>query len=126
MERVAVEECEAFTVEKDRLSIVNKTYLVKMLPQFYQTCFQNLLNPTQYKTLQILVLLLQFHKAVTTEKLAAVFPQPIRFESRRRSVQRFLMLPQLSINLLWFPLLKRWVKIQVKREKRLTVKCQVF
>ncbi len=66
------------------------------------------------------MLLLQFHKAVTIEKLATVFPQPIRFESRRRSVQRFLMLPQLRINLLWFPLLKRWVKIQVKRGKRLT------
>ncbi|RUS96212.1 hypothetical protein DSM107010_70730 [Chroococcidiopsis cubana SAG 39.79] len=59
---------------------------------------------------QILVLLLQFHKTVTIEKLATVFPQPILFESRRRSIQRFLSLPQLSIQLIWFPLLKQWVK----------------
>jgi hypothetical protein len=71
--------------------------------------------------LQIIVILLQFHKTVTIEKLATVLPQPIQFESRRRSVQRFLLLPQLSIQLLWFPLLKRWIKIQTSKQgKRLT------
>jgi hypothetical protein len=93
-----------------------------MLPAFYQNCFQNILTPTQYKMLQILVMLLQFHKTVTIEKLAALFPQPIKFESRRRSLQRFLSLPQLSIKLLWFPVLKRWVKIsKYKKGKRLTL-----
>jgi hypothetical protein len=81
-----------------------------MLPKFYQNCFQNLLTPAQYKMLEILIMLLQFHKTVTMEKLATVFPQPIKFESRRRSIQRFLLLPQLSIPYIWFPLLKRWVK----------------
>ncbi|MEP0852647.1 hypothetical protein [Funiculus sociatus] len=91
-----------------------------MLPAFYQNCFQNILTPTQYKMLQILVMLLQFHKTVTLEKLGTLFPQPIRFESRCRSIQRFLSSPQLSVKLLWFPLLKRWVKIsQLKKEKRL-------
>lgn len=61
--------------------------------------------------LQLLVGLLQFHKSVTLEKLATVFPQPIQFESRRRSIQRFLLVPQLNIKLLWFPVLKRWVKL---------------
>lgn len=70
--------------------------------------------------LQILVVLLQFHKTVTLEKLATVLPQPILFESRRRSIQRFLLLPQLSVKVLWFPLLKRWVKdCQLKKGKRL-------
>jgi len=92
-----------------------------MLPQFYQNCFQKLLTPTQYKMLQILVLLVQFHKTVTIEKLATVFPQPILFESRRRSIQRFLSLPQLSLQLFWFPLLKHWVKVsQFQSGKRLT------
>lgn len=92
-----------------------------MLPAFYQNCFQNILTPTQYKMLQILVMLLQFHKTVTLEKLATLFPQPIKFESRRRSIQRFLSLPKLSIKLLWFPVLKRWIKIsKFKKGKRLT------
>lgn len=70
--------------------------------------------------LQILVLLVQFHKTVTIEKLATLFPQPILFESRRRSIQRFLSLPQLSLQLMWFPLLKHWVKTsKLKKGKRL-------
>lgn len=93
-----------------------------MLPAFYQTCFHNVLSPTQYTTLQILVLLLQFHKSVTIEKLATLFPQPILFESRRRSIQRFLLIPQLSIRYLWFPILKRWVKSsKLKQGKRITL-----
>lgn len=62
--------------------------------------------------LQILVMLLQFHKSVMIEKLATVFPQPLKFASRRRILQRFLSLPQLNIQFLWFPVLKHWVKIQ--------------
>lgn len=91
-----------------------------MLPKFYQNCFQNVLTPGQYKMLSILIMLLQFHKTVTIEKLATVFPQPIRFESRRRSIQRFLLLPQLTIQYLWFPLIKKWIKnSQITKEKRL-------
>lgn len=70
--------------------------------------------------LEILIMLLQFHKTVTIEKLSSVFPQPIKFESRRRSIQRFLLLPQLSIEYLWFPLIKRWVKNSIRSaEKKL-------
>ncbi len=72
--------------------------------------------------LQILVLLLQFHKTVTLEKLATVFPQPIKFESRRRRLQRFLSLPKLSIQILWFPVLKRWFRnSSLKKGKRLII-----
>ncbi len=54
------------------------------------------------------------------EKLATVFSQPIRFESRRRSIQRFLFLPQLTIQYLWFALIKKWIKNRQKTtEKRL-------
>jgi hypothetical protein len=59
---------------------------------------------------------------VTIEKLSSVFPQPIKFESRRRSLQRFLLLPQLSIQYLWFSWLKRWVK----NSKQAQVKQLIF
>ncbi|PLZ29164.1 hypothetical protein CBP27_01995 [Fischerella thermalis WC542] len=85
-----------------------------MLPKFYQNCAHYVLTPAQYKMLEILLMLLQIHKTVTIEKLATVFPQPIRFESRRQSIQRFLLLPQSSIPYLWFPLIKRWVKNSFK------------
>ena len=69
-------------------------------------CLQANLSEAQYLTLQILILLLQGHRTVQLERLAALFPQPITFESRRRNLQRFLKLPQLRVKLLWFPLIK--------------------
>ena len=43
------------------------------------------------------------------ERLARVFPYPITTESRRRKLQRFLDLPQLTISLIWFPLITYWL-----------------
>ena len=43
------------------------------------------------------------------ERLARVFPYPITAESRRRKLQRFLDLPQLTIGLIWFPLISYWL-----------------
>jgi len=62
----------------------------------------------------MLVWLLQFHKQVRLERLAACFPSPILYESRRRHVQRFLTLPQLSIHELWFPLIKCILLTQIQ------------
>jgi hypothetical protein len=62
----------------------------------------------------MLVWLLQFHKQVRIERLAACFPVPILYESRRRHIQRFLTLPQLSIPLLWFPLIKCILLTQIQ------------
>ena len=76
--------------KKNGQGLSTRALRLKMLPQFYQTQLQNRLNPTQYLTLQLLVGLLQFHKQVRIERLAALFPQPILYESRRRNIQRFL------------------------------------
>ena len=86
----------------------------KMLPELYLTSLQSQLSASQLLTLEMLVWLLQFHKQVRIERLAACFPLPILYESRRRHVQRFLILPQLSIPLLWFPLIKRIVLTQIQ------------
>jgi len=81
-----------------------------MFPAFYQTTLRAHLNESQYLTLQLLLLLLQAHRQVKLSLLASAFPQPIQYRSRKRNLQRFLMLPQLSIKLLWFPLLKYWIR----------------
>ncbi len=88
----------------------NKTPKSKMLPEFYHKCLRQLLTPRQYTTLKIIIVLLQSQKIIQIEKLAAFFPLPIKYESRRRHIQRFLLLPQLQIKLLWFPILKKWLK----------------
>ena len=103
-----------FHGKKERFLIFNKTAQQKMLPELYLNCLKSQLSASQLLTLEILVWLLQFHKQVRIERLAACFPSPILYESRRRHVQRFLVLPQLSIPLLWFPLIKSILLTQIQ------------
>lgn len=90
-----------------------------MLPELYRTCLQSQLTPAQFLTLEILVWLLQIHKQVKIERLAAHFPLPILFESRRRHIQRFLKLPVLSVSRLWFPIIEGVIKLKFKLGARL-------
>jgi len=46
---------------------------------------------------------------VRLERLARVFPYPITTESRRRKLQRFLDIPQLTSALIWFPSIAYWL-----------------
>jgi len=62
-----------------------------MLPEFYRSHLALRLSKTQLLTLEIVVWLLQVHKNVKIERLAAHFPLPIKYESRCRHLQRFLM-----------------------------------
>jgi hypothetical protein len=103
-----------FHGKKERFLIFNKTAQQKMLPELYLNCLESQLSASQLLTLEMLVWLLQFHKQVRIERLAACFPSPILYESRRRHVQRFLVLPQLSIPLLWFPLIKSILLTQIQ------------
>jgi hypothetical protein len=47
-----------------------------MLPEFYRSHLASRLTQSQLLTLEILVWLLQVHKNVTIERLAAHFPKP--------------------------------------------------
>lgn len=89
-----------------------------MLPPFYQIILRKHLSESQYLTLELLLLLIQSHQTVQLSTLASVFPQPIKKESRKRNLQRFLKLPQLRVKLLWFPLIKYWIR-QIETGKNL-------
>jgi len=78
---------------------------MKLLNSF-ETHFNKYLTPTQFQTLSILIGLLNQYKQVKFEKLATYFPLPILFESRRKHIQRFLVLATLSIPLIWFPIIQ--------------------
>lgn len=84
-----------------------------MLPTFYQTTLRAHLSEKQCLTLQLLLLLIQAHRQVKLSELASVFPQAIQQRSRKRNLQRFLALPQLHLKLLWFPVLKFWLRQEV-------------
>ncbi|OBU76368.1 IS4 family transposase [Cylindrospermopsis raciborskii] len=94
-----------------------------MLPQSYQKIFRKHLSEQQYLTLEILLLLIQAYRQVKLSKLASLFPQPIKYESRKRNLQRFLGINKLCVKLLWFPLIKYWIRQsltpqQLNREQR--------
>ena len=98
-----------------------------MLPPFYQKVFRAHLSEAQYLTLMLLVMLIQSQRQIQLARLASAFPQPIQYNSRIRNLQRFLILPQLSVRLLWFPILKYWLRQEVQghglnRDQRRTLK----
>jgi len=86
-----------------------------MLPLFYQAHLPQHLTRTQFLVLSILLNLLQSERQVKLEQLARVFPYPITALCRRRKLQRFLDLPQLTLRQIWYPLITYW----------LTTYCQV-
>lgn len=45
-------------------------------------------------------------KTVKIERLAACLPLPIKYQSRRRHMQRFLRLFSLSLPVFWFPIIQ--------------------
>jgi hypothetical protein len=81
-----------------------------MLPSFYQTHLQRQLTRVQYIVLSLLLALITEHKQVSLEALANVFPLCIKFESRRRKLQRFLVLPQFTFGNIWFPIVAYWLE----------------
>ncbi|MEA5572597.1 IS4 family transposase [Calothrix sp. UHCC 0171] len=100
-----------------------------MLPQSYQTIFRKHLSEQQYLTLEVLLLLIQAHRQVKLSTLASLFPQPIKYESRKRNLQRFLVVGKFCVKLLWFPLIKYWIRQEqtgknINREQRRYLKKQ--
>ena len=98
-----------------------------MLPASYQIIFRKHLSEQQYLTLEILLLLIQAHRQVKLSTLASLFPQPIQYPSRKRNLQRFLVIPQLCVKWLWFPLIELWIRqtktgYGLNREQRRTLK----
>jgi len=80
------------------------------MPDFYQIYLKSQLEPCQYLLLTILIDLLQSIKLVKLEALATALPLPIKFESRRHRLQRFLSLPVLNVEKLWFPFIQKWLE----------------
>ncbi len=87
---------------------------MKMLHKSYQIHLKSQLSRADYLLLQILINLLQLIKNVSLEGLATALPLSITFESRRKKIQRFLSLPCLKIETIWFPILTSWLETQIQ------------
>jgi hypothetical protein len=90
-----------------------------MLNQLYLDVISRYLTQDQVITLEILVWLIQAHKTIKIERLAAYFPLPIKYESRRRRIQRFLKLERLSVSLLWLPIIQQIIKKKFANRERI-------
>ena len=92
-----------------------------MLPAFYQNHLKSQLSKSEYLFILILLSLLQTIKEVNLEKLANALSIPIKFESRRKRIQRFLSLPNLTIDKIWFPIVKIWLSTYFTTEQLIYV-----
>jgi Transposase DDE domain len=89
------------------------------LISLYESHFKQSLTATQLQTLKILIWLLTVQKTVKIERLAACFPLPIKYESRRKHLQRFLTLSALSLPLFWFPIVQLIIQQEFIQGSRL-------
>ncbi|MCW5318017.1 IS4 family transposase [Nostoc sp. KVJ3] len=90
-----------------------------MLPPLYQTSLENQLSESELLFLNLLINVLQDIKEVSLEKIANALPVPILFESRRKKIQRFLSVPVLNIERIWFPIIKDWLTQNFSENQRI-------
>jgi Transposase DDE domain len=83
----------------------------------YHTHLQEYLSPEQIVFIEMLLRVIQVFKEIKIEKLAGRLPLPIKFESRRRAIQRFLLERALDISLLWLPIIKQIVDLKMSEQK---------
>jgi hypothetical protein len=88
----------------------------------YHTSLQEHLSPEQIVLVEMLIRVIQIFKEIKIEKLAGRLPLPIKFESRRRAIQRFLIERALDISLLWLPIIKQIVDRKMSEQKHRTRK----
>ena len=92
-----------------------------MIPTFYRIHLEKKLTLAQFKLIEILLPVIQSEKQIRLERLSRVFPSLITSESRRRKLQRFLDLPNLTISLIWFPLITYWLTTYCRVGTRLSI-----
>ncbi len=81
-----------------------------MIAKEYETVLKEHLTMAQFLLLTLLVGCLQQIGDMRLERLAEALPLTILMESRRKKIQRFLSLEILSIEKIWFPCVKEFVK----------------
>ena len=77
-----------------------------MIPQFYQDHLQSQLSPAEYLLVRCIVQILQSIKTLSLEKIGTALPLLVLFASRRKKIQRLLMIPHLGFKIVWFPILR--------------------
>ncbi|MCW6052818.1 hypothetical protein K4039_22765 [Lyngbya sp. CCAP 1446/10] len=87
-----------------------------MIPELYHAHLSEKLTPSNYLLTILLIQVVQSIKEVTLESIATKLGMPIKFESRRKKIQRFLSEDEWSLDNIWLPLIG-WIKGNVKQNK---------
>ncbi|MEG5136909.1 MULTISPECIES: hypothetical protein [unclassified Microcoleus] len=88
-----------------------------MIPELYHAHLSEKLTPSNYLLTILLIQVVQSIKEVTLESIATKLGMPIKFESRRKKIQRFLSEDEWSLDNIWLPLVIGWTKGNVKQNK---------
>jgi len=88
-----------------------------MIPELYHAHLSEKLTRSNYLLTILLIQVVQSIKEVTLESIATKLAIPIKFESRRKKVQRFLSEDKWVLDDIWLPLVISWIKGTVKQNK---------
>ena len=81
-----------------------------MLPELYHDHLSKKLTRSNYLLTILLIQVVQSIKEVTLESIATKLAMPIKFESRRKKVQRFLSDDEWDLDDVWLSLVIDWIK----------------
>jgi len=88
-----------------------------MIPKLYHAHLSKKLTHSNYLLTILLIQVVQSIKQVTLESMATKLAIPIKFESRRKKIQRFLSEDEWTLDNIWFSLVIDWIKGSVKQNK---------
>ena len=85
------------------------------MPELYHTHLSEKLTSANYLLTILLIEVVQSIKEVTLESIATKLAMPIKFESRRKKVQRFLSNEEWDLDKIWLSLVIGWIKDSVNQ-----------
>ena len=87
-----------------------------MLPELYHAHLSEKLTRSNYLLTILLIQVVQSIKEVTLESIATKLAMPIKFESRRKKVQRFLSDNEWDLDDIWLPLVVSWIQGSISQD----------
>ena len=88
-----------------------------MLLESYHAHLSEKLTRSNYLLTILLIQVVQSIKEVTLESIATKLGMPIKFESRRKKVQRFLSNNEWDLDDIWLSLVIDWIKGSIKQNE---------
>ena len=88
-----------------------------MIPKLYHAHLSKKLTHSNYLLTILLIQVVQSIKEVTLESMATKLAIPIKFESRRKKIQRFLSEDEWTLDNIWLSLVIDGIKGSVKQNK---------